>query len=61
MLKLKCLLDAISANALNLPQTSSTRPAVAQVTGCKTQGQIALTYVGVSREWQFWQPTHLIQ
>ncbi|KAL7319695.1 hypothetical protein PS15m_002802 [Mucor circinelloides] len=36
--------DTISANALNLPQTSSTRPAVAQVTGCKTQGQIALTY-----------------
>ncbi|KAK4516306.1 uncharacterized protein ATC70_011276 [Mucor velutinosus] len=36
--------DAISAHTLNLLQSSSTRPAVAQVTGCKTQGQIALTY-----------------
>ncbi|KAI8645809.1 hypothetical protein BD408DRAFT_381470 [Parasitella parasitica] len=35
--------DAISANALRV-QTSSTRPPLAQVTGCKTQGHIALTY-----------------
>ncbi|CAO3628416.1 unnamed protein product [Mucor fragilis] len=36
--------ESISANALSYPQSSSTRPAVAQVTGCRTQGQIALTY-----------------